>query len=77
MKIPPGTQSGKVFRIKEKGIPDLRSSEYGDELVKVEVEIPKSLSAEERRLIEQFASLRGEAAEESNSFSEKIKKVFR
>jgi len=77
MKIPSGTPSGKVFRIKEKGISDLHTSERGDELVRVEVEIPKSLSAEERRLIEQFARLRGEVAGESSSFSEKIKKVFR
>lgn len=77
MKIPSGTQSGKVFRIKNKGIPDLHSLERGDELVKIEVEIPKSLSAEERHLIEQFARLRGEAVGESSSFSEKIKKVFR
>lgn len=77
MKIPSGTQSGKVFRINDKGIPDLHSLARGDELVRVEVEIPKSLSPQEKRLIEEFARLRGEDKQENSSFSEKIKKVFR
>lgn len=77
MKIPPATQSGKIFRIKDKGIPDLHTAERGDELVKVEIEIPKNLTSPERRLIEEFARLRGEDLEQSGSFSDKIKKVFR
>jgi len=62
MKIPPGTQSGRVFRLKEKGIPDVHGGEHGDELVKVDVEIPARLSSQQRRLIEEFAKLSGEDA---------------
>jgi molecular chaperone DnaJ len=54
MKIPPGTQSGKVFRLKGKGMPELRGKGMGDELVKVNVEIPRATSARQRELIEEF-----------------------
>jgi len=60
MKIPQGTQSGKIFRLKEKGVPDVHSRVKGDELVRVNIEIPSRLSAEQRRLIEEFARLSGE-----------------
>lgn len=60
MKIPPGTQAGKTFRLKEKGIPDVHGRGIGDELVKVTVEIPTKISAEQKKLIEDFAKLSGE-----------------
>ncbi|MFH1888519.1 MAG: molecular chaperone DnaJ [Candidatus Omnitrophota bacterium] len=60
MKIPAGTQPGRVFRLKEKGIPDVHGRGIGDELVRVNVEIPSRLTAEQRRLIEEFARLSGE-----------------
>lgn len=59
MKIPAGTQSGKVFRLKDKGVPDVRSRARGDELVRVLVDIPESLSAQEKKLMQEFARLRG------------------
>lgn len=61
MKIPPGTQSGRVFRLREKGVPDIRSRQRGDELVRVIVDIPDDLSSNEKKLIQEFARLRGEA----------------
>ncbi|HOW43136.1 MAG TPA: molecular chaperone DnaJ [Candidatus Omnitrophota bacterium] len=76
MKIPPGTQSGKIFRLKEKGVPDVHGHGVGDELVQVEVDIPTRLTAEQRKLIEDFARLSGEDASRE-SFGEKIKKTFR
>ena len=60
MKIPPGTQSARVFRLKEKGIPDLHGRGLGDELVRVNVEIPARLTSEQRRLMEEFARLSGD-----------------
>ena len=60
MKIPAGTQCGKTFRLKGKGIPDLHSRDTGDELVKVDIEIPTRLTAQQRQLIEEFARLNGE-----------------
>ena len=76
MKIPPGTQSGKIFRLKEKGIPDLHSRGQGDELVKVNVEIPERLTPEQRKLIEEFARISGEDIFK-DSFTDKIKRSFR
>lgn len=51
VKIPPGTQSGKVFRLKNKGIPHLHGYGKGDELVRIMVWVPTSLSSEEKRLL--------------------------
>jgi molecular chaperone DnaJ len=76
MKIPLGTQSGKIFRLKEKGIPDLHGRGIGDELVRVNVEIPTRLTSEQRRLIEEFARLSGEGINKEG-FTDKIKKAFR
>lgn len=77
MKIPPGTQSGKVFRLKEKGIPDLHSRAIGDELVRVNVDIPTRLTPQQRQLIEEFARLSGENINKKESFTDKIKRTFR
>ena len=60
MKIPAGTQSGKIFRLREKGIPDVHGRGIGDELVRVIVDIPVKLNAEQRRLMEEFARASGE-----------------
>jgi len=60
MKIPAGTQCGKTFRLKGKGIPDLHSRDTGDQLVKVDIEIPTRLSPQQKRLIEEFARLNQE-----------------
>ena len=59
MRVPSGTQSGKVFRLREKGVPDLHSRDTGDELVRVIVDIPGNLSSGEKKLMQEFARLRG------------------
>jgi molecular chaperone DnaJ len=59
MKIPAGTPSGKVFRLREKGVPDVHTRRRGDELVRVLVDMPQSLSGAERKLIQEFARSRG------------------
>lgn len=76
MRVLAGTQSGKIFRLKEKGIPDVHGRGRGDELVRVNVEIPQHLSSEQRRLIEEFARLSGEDINKE-SFAEKIKRTFK
>lgn len=78
LKIPPGTQSGTTFRLREKGMPSLRSrGEHGDQLVRVHVEVPQSLTAEQRKLLEQFALVSGDAENPtSKSWFEKAKKFF-
>jgi molecular chaperone DnaJ len=57
MKVPDGTQSGEIFRIREKGVPILGRRGRGDHLVKIIVEIPKKLSREQKKLIEQLRDL--------------------
>jgi molecular chaperone DnaJ len=59
MKMPPGTQSGTMFRLKGKGMPELRGKGIGDELVKVTVEIPRTLSARQRELVEELSRTLG------------------
>ncbi len=76
MKIPAGTQSGRIFRLKQKGIPDVHGRGIGDELIRVNVEIPERLTPEQRSLIEEFARLSGEDTNKE-SFKDKIKKAFK
>lgn len=76
MKIPSGTQSGKIFRLKDKGILDLHTRVMGDELVKIDVEIPARLNDEQRKAIEQFARASGEDLGKSG-LGDKIKRAFK
>jgi len=54
IKIEPGTQPGKILRLRNKGIPDVNGYNRGDLLVSINVWIPKSLTREEQKLIEKF-----------------------
>ena len=77
LKIPHGTQSGTTFRLRGRGMPSLRGGAQGDQLVRVQVEVPTALSSDQRRLLEEFARVSGDAAEPtSRSFFEKAKKFF-
>jgi molecular chaperone DnaJ len=67
LKIPPGTQSGSVFRIKGQGIRELNSRRPGDLFVRVQVQTPSDLSREERSLLKQLAALRREPLETLDS----------
>ena len=55
LKIPPGTQSEKIFRLKGKGLPALRGREHGDQLVRVHVRTPEKLSRTAKELLEKLA----------------------
>ncbi len=77
MKIPAGTQSGNVFRLRGKGIADLRGGGRGDQLVRVTVETPRKLSGKQRELLEQFAELDGADVHPlSRGFFDKVKELF-
>ena len=77
LKIPVGTQSGTTFRLRDKGMPSLRGGKQGDQLVRVQVEVPQSLTPEQRKILEDFARVSGDANEPtSRSFFEKAKKFF-
>ncbi|WP_414663999.1 molecular chaperone DnaJ [Horticoccus sp. 23ND18S-11] len=77
LKIPAATPSGTTFRLRSKGMPSLRGGHQGDQLVRVQVEVPQSLTSEQRKILEEFARVSGDAAEPtSRSFFEKAKKFF-
>lgn len=77
LKIPAGTQSGKVFRMRGKGIVSLRGYGQGDLLIRVVVEVPTKLSSREKELIQELASLSEEnTGPLSKSFFDKVKEVF-
>jgi molecular chaperone DnaJ len=59
LKIPAGTQAGKVFTLRARGVPHVRKSGRGDELVIVNVDIPAKLTKEQRELFEKLASTLG------------------
>lgn len=54
LKIPTGTQSGETFRIKGEGVPDLGGRNIGNQLITVVVKVPKSLSREQKKIVEQM-----------------------
>lgn len=61
LKIPKGTQHGKIFRLPGKGIPNLRGFGRGDQIVQTVVEVPTNLTKQEEKVLKEFARLRGEA----------------
>jgi molecular chaperone DnaJ len=74
LKIPPGTQPGKILYLRGKGVPRLRSSGRGDQLVIVNVEIPARLNTEQRQLFEELAkSLGSEVRPQERGFLDWLK----
>lgn len=79
IKIPAGTQSGKIFRLREKGLPSLEGRGRGDLLVHVNIWTPKKLTDEERRLLEQLRDMpnfKPAPTKEDRSFFERVRDVF-
>ncbi len=77
MKVPAGTQNGRVFRLREKGIPSSGGRRRGDQLVEVAVETPTHLSREQRDLLERFAELSGDQTHpQAHSFFDKVRELF-
>jgi molecular chaperone DnaJ len=83
IKIPAGTQSGKIFRLKGKGFPAFQSYERGDELVEVNIWSPQNLSNEEKEMLEKLMKSpnfqpgpNAASMKEDRSFFDKIKDAF-
>ncbi len=77
LKIPAGTQSGSVFKLRGKGIAEMNTKVRGDLLTRVVVEVPSKLNAEQRAKLEEFAALCGEEnAPIHKGFFEKAKEFF-
>ncbi|MEI8345310.1 MAG: molecular chaperone DnaJ [Candidatus Omnitrophota bacterium] len=76
LKIPAGTQSGKVFRIRGKGLASLKNHDLGDLTVRVAVETPTHLSDKQKELLRQFDAQAPSAQPLCESFVEKVKKIL-
>lgn len=76
--IPRGTQTGRVFRLRGKGVPHLEGRSRGDLLVRVNVVTPTELSAEEEQILTRLAELRGDTVSvPEDGLKSKIRSVFR
>ena len=77
VKVPEGTESGKQFRLKGKGMPVLRSKRQGDLYIQVEVETPKNLSRRQRELLREFEDeSNSDTSPESAGFFARVKEFF-
>ncbi|SMC97187.1 molecular chaperone DnaJ [Pedobacter nyackensis] len=79
IKIEPGTQSGKLLRLKGKGIPEINSYHRGDEIIHVNIWTPKALSTEERSILERLRespNFKPQPGKNDKSFFEKMKEYF-
>jgi len=79
IKIEPGTQSGKLLRLKSKGIPEVNSYHRGDQIIHVNIWTPKALSSEERAMLEKLRespNFKPQPGKNDKSFFEKMKEYF-
>lgn len=78
MKVPAGTQSGRLFRLRGQGMPSVSGYGKGDLHVRVQIETPKHLSDRERELLTELASLDGDRSvgSKQKSFLDKVKELF-
>ena len=78
MKVPAGTQPGKILRLKGKGVASLRNGVRGDQLVRVKVVIPTKLSEKQKEALEKFSDVGGDDINpEEKSFLKKISGLFK
>ncbi len=78
LKIPSGTQTGKTFRLKGKGLPHLQGYGKGDQMIKVLIEIPVKLAEEQKNLLKRFAEINSEGAMPMHkAFLDKVKRFFK
>jgi len=79
IKIPAGTQSGKIFRLKGKGFPEVQGYQRGDQLVHVNIWTPQNLTPEEKSMLEKMndsPNFKPQPSKSEKSFFEKVKEVF-
>jgi molecular chaperone DnaJ len=79
IKIPPGTQSGRIFRLKGKGFPAVNSYEKGDQLISVNIWTPQTLSPEEKIALERISdspNFQPQPEKSDKSFFDKVREMF-
>jgi molecular chaperone DnaJ len=78
LKVPSGTQSGQIFKLRSKGIANVNGRGRGDLFARLIVEVPSRLNAQQRRKLEEFAALCGdENTPLRKSFFERAKEFFK
>ncbi|NNE30057.1 MAG: molecular chaperone DnaJ [Saprospiraceae bacterium] len=80
IKIPAGTQSGKIFRLKGKGLPEVQGYGVGDQLIHTNIWTPKKLNEEEKKILEKFRSsdnFKPQPGKSEKGFFEKMRDYFR
>jgi molecular chaperone DnaJ len=78
LDIPAGSQHGEVFKMKGRGLPDIRSYRNGDEIVQILIEIPKKLTARQQELLREFADTEdNDVMPQKRGFLDKLKDVFK
>lgn len=77
VKVPEGTQNGRQFRLRSKGMPVLRSNQIGDLYIQISVEVPQNLTKRQRELLEEFDSISSQHNHpESEGFFSKMRHFF-
>ncbi|MDB5295948.1 MAG: dnaJ 1, partial [Phycisphaerales bacterium] len=77
LDVPAGTQHGEVFKLKGKGLPDIRSYRTGDELVQILIEVPKRLTEKQKQLLREFDDDQDHAhLPQRKGFMDKLREVF-
>jgi molecular chaperone DnaJ len=77
MEVPMGTQHGEVFKLRGKGLPDLRSAKPGDQIVQILIEIPRKLSEKQKQLLRDYAATEDNTVlPQRKGFMDKLKEMF-
>ena len=78
MDVPSGTQHGEVFKLKSRGLPDVRSRRAGDQLVQIVIEVPKKLNDRQKQLLREFAdSEDARLQQQRRGFFDKLKDLIK
>lgn len=78
LTIPAGTQTGKQFRLKDKGVKNVHGYGYGDLFVNIKVVTPTKLNDRQKELLKEFAEINGEDInEQSSNFKDRAKRFFK
>jgi molecular chaperone DnaJ len=78
MDVPPGTQHGEVFKLKGRGLPDIRTYKSGDQVVQILVEIPKKLTERQKQLLREFSETEDASVmPQRRGFMDKLKEMLK
>lgn len=77
LTVPPGTQHGKTFRVRDQGVPQLKRNGRGDLLVTIQVKVPTSLNEKQKALLREFARAMGKTPPETKGVLGKVKDALK